>query len=95
MSHAEIHVPARVRQLFSSVRLHLFTPKPAPESTLAAPVAESLSITPVDDKPDDFQRDRLEHIFNRINQYDGPAIDPPDPIDRAVLYVRMSAGEKK
>ena len=96
MGFAEIPVPARVRKFFSDYyRFPLHPPRPTIEPAPAPPVAEASPINPAANELDDFQRTRLERVFSKINESDGPVIDPKDPLDQAVLYVRMAAREEK
>lgn len=87
--------PARVTKWFSSLRLRLHSQKRVAETTPAPPVAEASPINPVANELDDFQRATLERVFSKINESDGPVIDPKHPLDQAVLYVRMTAREGK
>jgi hypothetical protein len=80
MTAAETRPARSINRFFSR-----FCPHKSTEPDSAIPVAGSSPIT---------QEERMEGVFSQINKCVGPVIDPQDPIDQAVLYLRMSVREE-
>lgn len=91
VARSETGLASRIESLFSDLIARVRSHAEAAESTRVKPV-----VKPTIDYPefDEYQLERLGHVFYEINKLDGPVIDP-DPLTQILAKSRTSETKGK